>query len=251
MSSCVLLQIIKLLEFDNYQTLVMMFSEVNRDCSGYISEYETRLIIAKIGLFVPRGELQGMLLDRDVDGRGQLAFNEFIDLVAHLLTRDNNNALQGVLETMRDISREQDPSLDGENSSVGYFDQCPLNDDVGSVQSNDDCDIGRRVRFVDRHHEGFGEEKDGTRSDKTATLCRMVGCLRTNTRGNRRRYQVGPEEDGSNLDDLGRQTQRFPSAQKLLETEEAKLMDATDSSLHLKDCMCGCRKIVELFDGGE
>lgn len=157
-------QAIELLEFNNFQTLVMMYSEVNRDCSGFISEAELRLIIARIGLFVPRAELGGLFADRDRGGRGLLAFNELVDLVVHLLSRDGGVARPVVLETFRDLERAQDLSMDGETSSVGYFPQEQLVEEAGSVGGSDAG--GRRVRFKGRRRSGAGHPAEESKDEE-------------------------------------------------------------------------------------
>jgi hypothetical protein len=263
----------------------MMYSEVNRDCSGYISEQEVRLIIAKIGIFVPRAELHNMFLDRDVERVNQLAFNEFIDLVVYLLSRNGNAELSLVLQTFLDLERDHNravdlESIDGDgNSSVcGYFSQEDQRDDQDypkkRVHFEGKQRRGSNSSSIDQHSsdEEIDDElyADGSRTGvKMSKLCMCVSmglCRRKS------RYQVEPDDEADSglessdhidnkdreyTDSIGNGTgnkidnnkpKRAKSAQKLLEAEDATLMDDVDITRHPRDCMCGCRKIVDLFD---
>ena len=104
-------KVINLIQFDNYNTLVMMYSEINRDCSGFISEYETMLLLAKIGLYVTKNELHGLFQDRDVGGQHKIAFNEFIDMIVYLVSRNDKRELSIVLDTFKELNNKHDMQL--------------------------------------------------------------------------------------------------------------------------------------------
>lgn len=240
----------------------MMFSEVNRDCSGHISEQELRLIIARIGLFVPRQELHILFLDRDTDGLGMMAFNELVHLIVHLTTRDNGVALPLVREAFLDLERTHDLSVDEEKCSVGYFER----DEMDSVYGSD---AGRIIRFKERRRSSadhvIAESKDGDVSSDADEADSSANQTSKHSKSsclsfvsmpwgrNRRRYQVTPDEgEQTNSEHVAeqlsnRRLHHAVSAQNLLDAEDSRLMNV-DSSQHLTDCMCGCRKIVELFD---
>ena len=258
----------------------------------YTYDNDERLVVIVLVLTcvvpqVPRLELNGYFLDRDAAGKGQIAFNEFIDIVVFLLTRNENAALPTVLDTFKELFWERDGSVE-DNASVGFFGL-----DQDSVLSRDNSFDERKIRFNDERRRSslsrISEGKDGevsgdsndvsmnddsaSRNHYSAIMSRLrdmrCGCL--GRYAGKSRYQVGPgrgssEEDGDDDDSSnvvsGRDhvnpgcggpggLPRGKSAQELLEEEDAKLMDAKRPSRHLPDCMCGCRKIVELFDSND
>lgn len=200
-----------------------------------------------------------------------------------MLTRNENAALSTVLDTFKELFWERDGSLSGDNASVGYFDL-----DQDHLLSRDCSFDGRKVRFNDERRRSIlsrvSEGNDGEISGDANDMSTNDGSVYQNysstirnhcvggVRGcfgrlkGKNRYQVDPgrgssEEDGDDDSTVvsGREhtkpgssrangLSRGKSAQELMEEEDAKLMDAARPTRHLSDCMCGCRKIVELFD---
>ena len=298
---------VELFDLNNFQTLTMMFSEVNRDCSGYIGEYELRLITIKIGIYVPRMEIVQLLRSRDLENKNKIAFNEVMDILVYLVSRNDCNILPIVKATFKDLAREHDLSVDGENSSIGYFSQEDYINDISSIYSDQEKKGDKKVQFRDAdsyilqnfseaeneesEHDDSGNDiigYNGSKKERSSTPVGIAAWIKASKGKLLRRfgfrdgtnvYKVSPsptggkeavygesEKDGakyesedeskslgdgsrSHFSEVGEKSpfRKSKSAQRLLEQEEAKLMHDQDMTLHVKDCMCGCRRIVELY----
>ncbi|KAI8988117.1 hypothetical protein BDF20DRAFT_853918 [Mycotypha africana] len=58
------------------------FRVFDNDGNGYISETELRHIMASVGEKLSQNELDAMLREADVDGDGQINYEEFVKMLA-------------------------------------------------------------------------------------------------------------------------------------------------------------------------
>ncbi len=53
----------------------------DKDGSGYVSSSEIKLVMATLGVNLTDDELQEMVLEADIDGDGQVCFEEFYNMM--------------------------------------------------------------------------------------------------------------------------------------------------------------------------
>ena len=57
------------------------FRVFDKDGSGYVSSSELKLVMNKLGVNFSDDELEEMVLEADIDGDGQVCFEEFYEMM--------------------------------------------------------------------------------------------------------------------------------------------------------------------------
>ena len=53
----------------------------DKDGSGYVSSSEIKLVMSNLGLNLTDDELEEMVMEADIDGDGQICFEEFYSMM--------------------------------------------------------------------------------------------------------------------------------------------------------------------------
>ncbi len=62
-------------------TIFQAFRVFDKDGSGYVSSSELKMVMSRLGVDFTDDELQEMVLEADIDGDGQVCFEEFYNMM--------------------------------------------------------------------------------------------------------------------------------------------------------------------------
>ncbi|KAF9681713.1 hypothetical protein SADUNF_Sadunf05G0031300 [Salix dunnii] len=71
----------KMRENDADEELKQAFKAFDKDQDGYISPYELRRAMINLGVQLTEEELEGMIREADLDGDGQVNYEEFVKIM--------------------------------------------------------------------------------------------------------------------------------------------------------------------------
>lgn len=251
-------KIISLFEFNNVERLVMLFSQINVDCSGLISEPELKMFLRKLKLMTSSNDIHRYFTSLDVECEGKISFNDVCLLLSYLVTRNKKQALPIVLRTLEN----------GLNSASSSANNSPSRGKLIKVEfSGIDSSAGGSVGSSadgsdDDEYNSDEEESDGSDIDKEHEPAAGNG-----DGTDRNSFQ------GTSGDRLSRRTKKKPSGGRRAwlrccgsccgrstayqvhpggpeEVPEPSLPIEETVGHHPTDCMCGCRRVVEIYDNG-
>ena len=70
-----------ILEGTIYRFFFQAFRVFDKDGSGYVSSSELKMVMSKLGVNFTDDELNEMVLEADIDGDGQVCFEEFYNMM--------------------------------------------------------------------------------------------------------------------------------------------------------------------------